>query len=430
MAVNVLMPKLGLTMETGVIARWNFKDGDTVKAGDAIYQVETDKLTNDVLAEADGILRIRFAAGAVVPATEVVGVIVGPSEAAPWAGAPAGAATPAAHSEASAPATPAPFSPTTVGTGRPRATPKARKLAMERGIDLTILRGSGPGGMIAVKDLEGARPPRVSPLAAKLAVDLGADLSAIRKEGRIMKADVLAVAARPVVPPVSDAGADGRCEPMSAMRRAIARNMSASWNIAPMVSYNLRADVTALAELKKNLNIERKVSYTDLLIKLVARALQAHPLLNASVEGEEIILHEAVHMGLAVALEDGLIVPVIRNAESKSLGEIADEAALLAEKARQGRLTPDEYTGGTFTLTNLGMFGMESFTPIINQPESAILGVNAIVRTAVEVDGRIVMRPLMNLSLTADHRAANGAEAAMFLALVRDLVENPWKLLL
>ena len=172
------------------------------------------------------------------------------------------------------------------------------------------------------------------------------------------------------------------------------------------------------------------MSYTDLLIKIVARALLAHPLLNASVEGEEIILHEAVHMGLAVALEDGLIVPVIRNAESKSLGEIAEEAALLAEKAKKGRLMPDEYTGGTFTLSNLGMFGMESFTPIINQPESAILGVNAIIPTAVEVDGHMVMRPLMNLSLTADHRAANGAEAARFLALVRDLAENSWKLLL
>jgi pyruvate dehydrogenase E2 component (dihydrolipoamide acetyltransferase) len=288
--------------------------------------------------------------------------------------------------------------------------------------------------MIAVKDLDKLPGVKTTPLAARVAADLGVDLASVGKDGRIFKADVLAALAPPTVPAVqvsSAAAARVRRVPMSAMRQTIARRMSASWSVAPMVHYDLRADVTALAELKKNLCAGgKKISYTDILVKVAARALKEHPLVNASVEGNEIILHDYVNIGVAVALPNGLIVPVIKGAEAKGIGGISEELKALAEKALQGRLAEEEFSGGTFTLSNLGMYGVESFTPIINQPESAILGVNAIVKTAVELEGQIVMRPLMNLSLTADHRLVDGAEGARFIALVRDLIESPWQMLL
>jgi pyruvate dehydrogenase E2 component (dihydrolipoamide acetyltransferase) len=467
MAVNVIMPKLGLTMESGTIAKWNFKDGAAVKAGDVLYQVETDKLTNDVEAEIDGILHIKRPQGAVVPATQVVGVIAAPGEAVSFGGAaslPAGkpesASLPDGKPEA---ASCAPVAGQVSGQGqvsgsgqgqetRARATPKARKLAAEMGLDLALIAGTGPDGMIAVKDLENLPPNKLlqvktTPLAAKVAADLNVNLASITttgstgptgQTGRIFKDDVLAAlpaaqAQLAAVAPVASVvpGAPVRRVPMSAMRRAIARNMSASWALAPMVHYDLRADVTALGELKKNLCLGgKKISYTDILVKVVATALKAHPLVNASLEGDEIILHDYVNMGVAVALPNGLIVPVIKGVEGKSIGEISDELKALAEKALQGKLVTEEFSGGTFTISNLGMYGVESFTPIVNQPESAILGVNAIVKTATEVEGQIVMRPLINLSLSADHRVVDGAEAARFIARIREIVESPWQMLL
>jgi pyruvate dehydrogenase E2 component (dihydrolipoamide acetyltransferase) len=422
MAVNVLMPKLGLTMETGVIAKWKFKHGDAVKAGDILYQVETDKLTNDITAEIDGVLHIKFPEGSVVPVAQVVGAIAAPGETVSFDSAPAGekaqpsapAASVAANQDAGH------------GACKVRATPKAKKLAAERGIDLSGLTGTGPDGMIAVKDLDKAPKVKATPLAARVADSLGVDLASVGKDGRIFKADVLAALHGP-----TDVQAKVRRVPMSAMRQAIARNMSASWAVAPMVHYGLRADVTALGELKKNLCLGgKKISYTDILIKVLAHALKEHPLVNAGIDGNEIVLHDYVNMGVAVALPAGLIVPVIKGVEGKGIGEISDELGELAEKALQGKLVAEEFSGGTFTVSNLGMFGIESFTPIINQPESAILGVNAIVKTAVEAEGQIVMRPLMNLSLTADHRLVDGAEGARFMARLREIIENPWHMLI
>jgi pyruvate dehydrogenase E2 component (dihydrolipoamide acetyltransferase) len=434
MAVNVIMPKLGLTMETGTIAKWNFKDGDAVKAGDVLYQVETDKLTNDVEAEVSGILRIKCPEGTVVPATQVVGAIAQSGEVVSFDGAAASAPVVAAPAAPAAGQVAAAAASVTASSGKVRATPKARKLALERGIDLSALTGTGPDGMIAVKDLDNAPRVKTTPLAAKVATELGVDLAAINKDGRIFKADVLAAqspAAVPAVQGFSGTEAHVRRVPMSAMRQAISRSMSASWSVAPMVHYDLRADVTALGELKKNLCAGgKKISYTDILVKVAAAALKTHPLVNATIEGNEIIMHDYVNMGIAVALPNGLIVPVLRGVEAKGIGEISDELKALAERALQGKLVAEEFSGGTFTISNLGMYGVESFTPIINQPESAILGVNAIVKTAVECDGQIVMRPLMNLSLTADHRLVDGAEAARFISRIRDLVENPWQLLM
>ncbi|MDR1242024.1 MAG: 2-oxo acid dehydrogenase subunit E2 [Deltaproteobacteria bacterium] len=430
MAVNVLMPKLGLTMETGVIAHWKFKHGDAVKAGDILYQVETDKLTNDITAEIDGVLHIKFPEGSVVPVAQVVGAIAAPGEAVSFDGAPAGEKTPPAAPVAAN----QPAGRGAGGAGKVRATPKAKKLAAERGIDLSGLTGTGPDGMIAVKDLDKAPRIKTTPLAAKVADGLGVDLASVSKDGRIFKADVLAAHESAQVPALhgpAEVQAKVRRMPMSAMRQAIARNMSASWAVSPMVHYDLRADVTALGELKKNLCLGgKKISYTDILIKAVSHALKEHPLVNAGIDGNEIVLHDYVNMGVAVALPAGLIVPVIKGVEGKGIGEVSDELRELAEKALQGKLVTEEFSGGTFTISNLGMFGIESFTPIINQPESAILGVNAIVKTAVEAEGQIVMRPLMNLSLTADHRLVDGAEGARFMARLREIIENPWYMLM
>ena len=217
-----------------------------------------------------------------------------------------------------------------------------------------------------------------------------------------------------------------RRERMTSMRRVISKRMSQSWSTAPMVTFNRRADVGALAELKDALSKDgNKISYTDLLVKLAAVALTSYPSVNSSVDGDDIIYHDYANIGVAVALENGLIVPVVKNAGEKSVAEISSDIKSLAEKARAGKLSLDEMSGGTFTITNLGMFGIESFSPIINQPENAILGVNAIMKTAVEIDGEIVMRPLMMLSLTADHRVVDGAVAAAFLQRLCELIESP-----
>ena len=217
-----------------------------------------------------------------------------------------------------------------------------------------------------------------------------------------------------------------RRERMSPMRRVIAKRMTQSWQTAPMVHFDRSVEVAAISKLKDALSDGgTKISYTDILVKLAAQALLEYPYVNSRVDGDEIIFHDYVNVGVAVALEDGLVVPVIKNAHLKGIKEISEELKTLAVKARERRISMDEVSGGTFTITNLGMFGIESFSPIINQPESAILGVNAIVKTPVESDGVIVMRPKITLSLGADHRVVDGAVAAAFLQRLCSLIEDP-----
>ncbi len=232
--------------------------------------------------------------------------------------------------------------------------------------------------------------------------------------------------------PLPVTGQPIRRQRLSAMRRAIAKNMSLSWTTAPTVTFNRSADVGALASLKDELSRDgQKISYTDILCKLVTVALQAFPYVNSSIDGNDVIFHDYVNMGVAVALDDGLVVPVIRDTQVKGIAAISKEVKDLAARARSGELNPDELTGGTFTITNLGMFGMESFSPIINQPESAILGVNAITKVPVQKeDGSIAMQSRIGLSLTADHRTVDGAVAAQFLQKVCKMIENPWQMLM
>mgnify|MGYP000469472029 CR=1 FL=1 len=259
--------------------------------------------------------------------------------------------------------------------------------------------------------------------AAKAAAELGMDLKDVpHKGGRILAADILAA----VSAPAAEEGPREEVKRMNGMRKAIARNMQNSHMTSPTVTFNLGCDVTELAKLRARLKADDiKVSYTDILVKLVAVALREFPLLNCSVDGDNIIYKNYVNMGVAVALDNGLVVPNVRDADKKGLREISAEVKELANLARTGGLPMDRLSGGTFTITNLGMYGIESFSPIINQPEVAILGVNTIVEKPVVIDGEICVRPILNLSLTADHRVVDGSVAAQFLQRVKKLIECP-----
>ena len=439
MAKLVVMPKLGLTMTEGLVSRWLKAEGDAVKEGEPLFEVETDKLTNTIEATASGtLLKILAKEGNTLPCLAGVAVIGEPNEdiselvpgEAPKAEAPAPA-------PAAAPAAPA--APAKAPGGRVVASPAAKKLAKELGLDIALVPGTGPGGRITeedVKKFKAAPPPppeppkpapepgpKASPLAAKAAAELGMDLKDVpHKGGRILAADILAA----VSAPAAQEGPREEVKRMNGMRKAIARNMQNSHMTSPTVTFNLGCDVTELARLRARLKADDiKVSYTDILVKLVAVALREFPLLNCSVDGDNIIYKNYVNMGVAVALDNGLVVPNVRDADKKGLREISAEVKELANLARTGGLPMDRLSGGTFTITNLGMYGIESFSPIINQPEVAILGVNTIVEKPVVIDGEICVRPILNLSLTADHRVVDGSVAAQFLQRVKKLIECP-----
>lgn len=266
-------------------------------------------------------------------------------------------------------------------------------------------------------------PVKATPTAVKLARDLGIDLAELSQERRLTKRDVLAAAL------LAEEGEEERV-PLAGMRKVIAQHMLESWTVAPHVTINMEVEMDRARAIRKELNAdctqEDRISYNDLIIKAAAQALTEYPALNGTIDAEEIIYHNYVHMGVAVALEDGLIVPVVRHADKKSLREVAREVKDLAQRARAERLSLDEVTGSTFTVTNLGMFGVDDFTPIINQPESAILGVGTIKERPVVVDGSIDIRLTMTLSLSFDHRLVDGSVAAEFLGRVRELLEKPY----
>lgn len=432
MAKVVVMPKLGLTMTEGTVSQWLKKEGDAVREGESLFSVETDKLTNTIEASASGVLRkILVAEGTTVPVLDKLAVIAGAEEdiSALLAGtaAPAGAAAPAA-----APAPAAPAVQRQEGE-RVVASPAAKKLAKELGVDIALVTGTGPKGRVTEDDVKNfkaapaapAEPAvKASPLAAKVAADAGIDLKDVPAHGRVLAADLLSF-----LEGSREKGAEQTREevvPMNGMRKAIAKNMLASHMTSPTVTFNLGVDMSAMKDYREQLKAkEIKVSYTDLLVKFVAKALTEYPLLNCSVEDNKIIYKHYVNMGVAVALPNGLVVPNVPDADKKSLTQIHDEVKELADKARSGGLPMEALRGGTFTITNLGMYGIESFSPIINQPEVAILGVTAMEDKVVVVNGEIVIRPIMNLSLTADHRVVDGSVAAEFLQRVKTLLENP-----
>lgn len=453
MAQEVLMPKLGLTMTEGTIEEWKYKEGDSVKKGDILFSVATDKLTNDVEAEADGVLlKILLPEGETAPCKAVIAYIGEAGEVIAEGGASA-ESTAAQAPASSAAAVPAKTPAVTRDPGTPvLASPAAKKLAKEKGVDLALVAGTGPKGRITLEDVEAyltapkadesAAEVKTSPLAAKLAEELGVDVSKIQTDGRVMKADVLTAAGVCTAAPTAEAAPaiaagdnDEAPVKVNPLRRSIAANMSNSWHTSPRVTYTFAVDVTAMkalrAKLKDSLKEQGiKLTYNHILMKVVAKALMEFPDVNASFADNMLTRHKHVNMGLAVAKGDGLIVPNVKNADSKSLAEIAKETEALIEATRSGNIDMKDMTGGTFTITSLGPYGVRSFSPIINQPELAILGVCDIVDTPIVCNGEIVIRPMMNLCLTADHRVVDGVMASKFMKRVVELLENLYLLLI
>lgn len=438
MATNVTMPQLGLTMTEGTVTKWFKTVGDAVKTGEVLVEVSTDKINNQVEAPVDGVvLQIAVPEGGTAPVKAVLAVLGAAGEQV----APAQAAPAVAVAQAAATAPAAPATVPVVAPGVIKASPVAKKLAREHGLNLADITGSGPDGRIVERDvlqhMERQRKVKTTPMAAKMAAEYGVDLTTLAKDGRITKADVLAAAA-PAAPaqapaaPASTAPSAGRTVPLAGMRKIIASRMSASWQ-APHVTYNMTVNMAAARDFRASLQdtVSKKygvrLSYTDLIVKACAVALRDMPEVNVSLSDDTVVYHEDINIGVAVALDQGkgLIVPVVTAADRCSLGELGHIIRDLTTRAREGRLTADEISGGTFTVSNLGMYGIDIFTPIVNPPESAILGVGRIADTPVVVDGAVTVAPLMQLSLSADHRTIDGALAAQFLQKVKQYLEEP-----
>ena len=452
MPTEIYMVKLGMTMTEGTVAEWHVPDGGEVKAGEDLYRLETEKVEMEVEAEATGTVRHLVPDEATVDPGVVVGYIYAAGEeipeALPNAGAPAASAsaTPAPASAASAAAAASAPAPAEASGGRVAASPAARRLARELDVDLATVTGTGPGGRVTEDDVRTAREAAASapapaapasPLARKRAKALGVDLAAVTGTGpggRITKEDVEAAAGAAPTAAAPAEAAEDEVVPVRGMRKVIAERMYASLRDTAQLTMDMDAVMDDCARLRAQLIEEWadegvRPSWTDIVMKAAARALRDHPRMNARFEGAEMTLRGEVHVGMAVALDEGLVVPVLRHVDRMGLREIAVESSRLAAAAREGKLSLDDMAGGTFTVSTLGMFGVDSFTPILNPPEVGILGVNRL-RDGVRWEGeRPVRQRTMTLSLTWDHRALDGAPAAQFLASVRDYLEAPFRLL-
>ena len=451
MAVELKMLQMDQTMTKGKIGKWLVKEGDTVTEGQPLLEIETDKVVHEQESPTDGVIaQILAEEGTNVPVNALLAVIGAPGEEVPRVEADTAAAQQKPEQEEPVqPVQPKPTpSPTTVD---PKASPAARQLAEKLAIDLTEVTASGPGGRILEGDvqryidLRGPLPTetarlKASPLARRLAKEQGVNLSSIAgsgPDGRIVRDDVLqAASAAPEIPIVETPALQqaGEVIAMDGIRGIIAERMTLSVQTNASVTLHTEVDATAFVELRGMLNDklqarEVSITYTDLLIKVVANALREHPRLNATLTDEGIHLLQEINIGVAVALEDGLVVPVVRNADTERLSEISTQVKDFAERARSNQLTPGELQGGTFTITNLGNFGIDAFTPIINPPESAILGVGRILKKPVVHEDEIVIRSMLTLSLTFDHRVIDGAPAAQFLQTVSDCIQDPYLLL-
>jgi pyruvate dehydrogenase E2 component (dihydrolipoamide acetyltransferase) len=454
MATKVTLPLLGQTMEEGTIIKWFKKEGDRVEKEEPLLEVMTDKANMEVESPESGVLlKIVAQEDETVPVKGLIAILGEPGEDISALLAEAGAAgeAPAAPAEAPAeekkvaePSAPAAAAAAPAG-GRVAASPRARRLAEEHGIDLAQLApGSGPGGRIIEKDVlraiesgVAAAPPApaATPLAAKVAEEKGVDLAAVSGSGpggKIRREDVEAAAA-PAAVPLAPRVPLGGVIPFAGLRKAVADNLEKSARAVIPVTLTMGVDITEATRMREQLKpvYEKKhgvkLSFTDIVIKAVARAIEDYPIMNSSLEGDQIRIHDGVHVCVAVAVPDGLLAPVVRDANLKPLWAISAEVRDLAERGRSGRLGPSELSGGTFTVTNLGAYGVEHFNAIINPPQCAILAVCAIQKKPVVVEGdRIEVRPMMNLCLTFDHRIVDGAPAAEFLAHVKNLLENPY----
>lgn len=431
MATNVLMPKLGLTMTEGTVVKWNKAVGDTVTAGEALVEIETDKINNVIESPADGtLLKILVSEGDTMDVTGLMAVIGEPGEKIEDTLSATETEESQANQEETVTQKSVENNDNALATdkGRIKASPAAKKLAREMDIDISLVNGSGPSGRIIERDILNFKEnvPKASPLAVKVADEEGINLTDIQKDSRIMKSDVLAVSKPVELKTVSDLGAA-----LSGMRKVIAERMTSSWQNTPHVNMTYEVDMTEAKGFKEKITKANgeKYSFTEIIARAVSQALTEHQAINRSLINGQIYQHESVHIGIAVALEDGLIVPIIKDAQNKSIRVLKNEIGILGEKARKGELLPDEISGGTFTISNLGMYGVDQFTPIINSPESAILGVCRIVDKPVVVEGEVMVRPMMNLCLSFDHRLIDGAVAAVFMKKLRLLLEQPYLML-
>jgi len=444
MAFDIIVPPLSQTMDSLVLVEWLKDVGEEVVKGEPLFVVETDKASLDVEAPASGILRRVFAGpGDEVTVRSRIGVIAAPGEETPEASdVPAPEPSePAVESaaELSAPAARGPRGEALPPERRNRvfASPRARRLAEQEGVSLTEVTATGPQGMIVERDVRayleaGAAAPAATPVARRMAEAAGLDLATVRpsKSGaRITRADVEAALAEREARAV-EAPPGVQWVEMPMIRRTIARRMVESQQTAAEVTLMRDADATELVSLRERilkdlLEGDPRPTYTDLLVSIVARQLKRHPTVNAIVEGDRVGLSGEVHVALAVDTERGLIAPVIRDADQKGLLRLAQERADLVQRALEGTITPDELSGGTFTITNLGTLGIDAFTPIINPPQAAILGIGRIRSAPAVCNGELCVRQMMVLSLTFDHRAIDGAPAARFLRDVVRLIERP-----
>ena len=454
MAVELRMLQMDQTMTKGKIGKWLVKEGDTVTQGQPLLEIETDKVVHEQESPTDGVIAQLFAEeGANVPVNALLAIIGAPGEEVARVEVDTGTEQ-QQEPEQEEPEQPAqPKATPSTPTVAPKASPAARQLAEKLAIDLTEVKASGPGGRILESDVQryiDLREPvpaptettrlKASPLARRLAKEHGVDLSSIAgsgPDGRVVRDDVLQASETAVETPIVETPAIQQATeviPMDGIREIIAERMTLSVQTNASVTLHTEVDATAFVELRGMLNDklqarEVSITYTDLLVKVVANALREHPRLNATLTDEGIHLLPEVNIGVAVALEDGLVVPVVQNADKERLSEISAQVRSFAERARNNQLTPGELQGGTFTITNLGNFGIDAFTPIINPPESAILGVGRILKKPVVHEDEIVVRSMLTLSLTFDHRVIDGAPAAQFLQTVSNYIQDPYLLL-
>ncbi len=410
MATQVVMPQMGYDMEQGTLIRWLKLEGDEVKRGEPLAEIETDKAVVEMEAHASGILRKTLAAeGATVPVGQMIGIIaaadedISELEVAVATPVPEAAPPPAATAREDAVAAPAGQEMTAPG-GEKKASPVARRLAKEKGIDLGQVTGTGPGGRITREDVlafEAAGPAASTP-------------------------------APPALTPAAEV-APGRVD-LSRMRQAIARSTAQSKGGTPHFYVTSEIDMTAVMEMRRQLNdtLENaRITVNDLVIRAAVLALQKFPALNSFYKDDHLETHPHINIGIAIALEQGLIVPAIANCESKSLAEIARASKDLSERAQQGHLRQDEYAGGTFSISNLGMFDVDSFSAIILPPQSAVLAVGSVKKVPVVADNdQVVVRQRMKATISVDHRVSDGAEGARFLQELKRLLENPVSLVM
>jgi pyruvate dehydrogenase E2 component (dihydrolipoamide acetyltransferase) len=446
MPKEIYLVKVGMTMTEGMVSEWYIPDGASVRKGEMLYALETEKVNLDVDAETDGTVIHQADVGVMMEPGDVVGYIYAAGEAIPEGGPKV---TPkvssAIQSEQVRVEVSEPVALAGVAKVSVKSSPAARRLARELDVDLSVVKGSGPGGRITSEDVKAAEVGsqgnitpvfvRASPLVKRLAGEKGLDLGLIKGSGpggRIVEADLAnqdALARTEISAP-----SENKTLPVKGIRKVVASRMHASLQNSAQLTMDMEVVMEECVKLREQLIKEWEAqairpTFTDLVLKAVAKALPKHPRMNSVFGEDEITLLGEFHIGIAVALEEGLVVPVIRDVQTLSLKEIAIESARLASRAREGTLGLDDYAGGTFTISSLGMYGVDSFTPILNEPQTGILGVNRIFEGFDWEEDKPVKVRKMNLSLTWDHRVLDGAPAAGFLAEVQALLASPYRLL-